>query len=146
MSRFAREHVGKVWDELTPLMIANHAEAALTPKLNPKRAMFEMLEGAGVLRMFVSRGTDGSINGFATFIVVEHMILSATVAVQQAIYVKPECRGSLSGRFLKWMDEQLAAESVDQIQRSVRWEDQKFAFALDKMGYSHDETVFIRRF
>ena len=143
--RFARERFGAVWNEVSPMLEAHLKETGLRETISPKLGVFEMLEASGVLRVFVARGDDGAVHGYSVFVVSEHLLFGCRIAVEQAIYMKPEWRGALSGKFLKWIDGQLEADNVDQIQRTVSRGNPRFYGALSKLGYEPGEIILIRR-
>lgn len=144
---FRRESVAECWDESIALMVGNHAETGfMRPEdFKPDRSRYQAMFDLGILSLFTVR-IFGALIGYALFVVSIHLHYSDTIwALQDVLYVKPEHRGRTAIRFIRWQDDELAADGVDLCYRHVS-ERNDYSRTLLRMGYELGERGYIKRF
>lgn len=136
---YARENATDIWAEAHDLMVSHAEEVGIfgTERWAPKLDAYRRLEDAGVLRCFTLRhdGADGSkLDGYALFHVMPHLHYDLTIAIQDAMFVRRECRGIAGAKFIAWTDARLKAEGVGMVFReSIITCD--YGRTLRRMGY-----------
>jgi len=102
------------------------------------------MEWSGMIRCYTIR-LDKELIGYASFIISRHPHYSYTKqALCDVLYVKPEHRGSLGGRFLGWCDEQLSAEDLDEVHHTVQVRHDHGPL-LERLGYGMVARTFSKR-
>lgn len=142
--RYAVESVAECWDEIVPLAGRHHASARFPWPFRPNREFYDGLERAKVLSVFTMRDGRQFLQGYATFVILDHPHMECRVASQDTIYVLPEARGYGSGKFLLWCDERLKALGAQLIVRGVT-RDADFSPALVRIGYTLGDMLLSRR-
>lgn len=160
---FAREPLtDALWDEALPLLHAHWKEIARFPdiELAPDRALYASSEAAGILRCFTARQwpmfqlnadlvpvkvDDGVLVGYALYFVrpAPHYRHSVQ-AVQDVLYLSPSVRGGTGYKFIRWCDEQLAAEGAQCVYQHVKTA-HDFGKILERQGYEQVERIFVKR-
>jgi GNAT superfamily N-acetyltransferase len=135
-----------MWDDSIPLARQHHLEQKYKEVFNPKRGLYETLEAVQVLRLYSYRDDsfDGTwwLRGYHAFTVIEHPHMDCKIAYQDTVYVRPQERGFASGKFLLWVDAELAKESVNKIVRFVPVE-HDWGNQLERIGYKHVDKVMV---
>lgn len=147
MMEFALEaFTSELFAELRPVIDEHYAELALAgavnkPVLNP----YFSLQDNGILRVFVAR-ENGAAVGYAFFVVVRNpQYDNALHAKQDLVFLSSAARRGFDGiNFMKWCDDQLAAEGVEVIYRHVNV-DKPHDLLLLRLGYELREMVYTRR-
>jgi GNAT superfamily N-acetyltransferase len=138
-----QESVSEAWDELVPLALEHHNEQRVPWPFKPKRNVYENCERAGILRLFTMRDEDGLLIGYQAFNILEHPHFDCRIAYQDTIYVLPEHRGFSAGKFLLWVDRQLAESGAQKIIRMVPqvndWSGQ-----LQRQGYADGDRILTK--
>ncbi len=163
-----------LWAEAMPLLVAHWAEVAHFKDipLEPDLAVYRQADVNGAVRVFTARKppadatrcqqTDtpglcwnckpgpckkyGSrLVGYALFFVRANPHYASSVqAVQDVLYIAPECRGITSYRFIRWCDEQLKAAGVEAVyQHSKAAHD--FGGLLEHQGYERVDIIYAKR-
>lgn len=138
---YARENATDIWDEAHALMVSHAEEVGIfgTERWAPKLDAYRRLEDAGVLRCFTLRhgenGRTGQLDGYALFHVMPHLHYDLTIAMQDAMFVRRECRGIAGAKFIAWTDARLKADGVGMVFReSIVTCD--YSRTLTRMGYT----------
>jgi hypothetical protein len=144
---FAQEPLSAdLWAEAMPLLVAHWAEVAHFKDipLEPDLAVYRQADVNGAVRVFTAR-RDSSLVGYALFFVRANPHYASSVqAVQDVLYIAPECRGVTSYRFIRWCDEQLKAEGVEAVyQHSKAAHD--FGGLLEHQGYELVDYIYAKR-
>lgn len=135
-----------LWDEAMPLLEAHWREIAHFPDipLDPDRAVYAACEAAGILRCFTVR-SDGALAGYALFTVRRNPhYRSSMQASQDVIYIAPTARGGAGYRFIRWCDEQLAAEGIQVVYHHIKAA-HNFGPMLERMGYELVDLIYAKR-
>lgn len=134
-------------EELWPLLKAHRDEVTvfLDVPLSPDWPTYKALDAAGILRIFTARVTGGALVGYAVFLVTRHLHYSVVSAMQDILYLSPECRrGMTAKRMLAFAEKGLAASGVDVItQHSKKHKD--LSALLTFMGYQPMDTIWYKR-
>ncbi len=85
---------------------------------DPEIPVYRAMETAGTLKIFTLR-RDGVLIGYCTMLVRRHHHANQVRAVEDGLYIRPECRGR-GAEFIFWIDEQLAAMGARVVYRSVQ--------------------------
>ncbi len=145
---FARENGLEVFDEALPLVLAHYQEIATWHDipLDPDLAAYAEVERAGMLRTYCARNAYGQLVGYAVFLVRHNLhYRQSKQALQDVLYLDPAYRGRALGlRFIRWCDEQLAAEGVQVVYQHVK-RAHDFGPLLERLGYQPLETTYARR-
>lgn len=142
---FARERLHDVWDEARELVAQNNDETGTDPRglLNPDMHRYFGMEDTGVTRTFTIR-FDRVLVGYANFFVVKHLHYANRLwAMQDALFVRKAHRGRTSIRFIRWTDEELAAEGVQMVMRHVSVM-RDHSRVLSALGYQPQEVSYVR--
>ena len=143
---FALESIGAIWDEALPLVRDNHRETgALSAEyFAPALARYQALEKAGALRVYTARA-EGKLVGYATFILVLSHLHYPTLSFefQDALYVRPDSRGILAIRFIRWQDQDLKATGVGASYRHNGCR-KDYGRVLERLGYRPEEQRYVR--
>ena len=121
------------------------AESHLQPDLDPDFVKINSAVLYGALRVYTAR--DGErIVGYLAFVIPDSHLhyRRARLAVQDAIYVDPAYRGRASIELIAFAEDDLrdaGIELVTQVEK-VR---APFGKLLARMGYEHEENVWIKR-
>lgn len=142
--RHAVETVAEAWAEIVPLARAHHAEHGIRWPFDPQRKFYDALEQVQSLALYTMRDEAGSLWGYATFVVSRHPHFDCLMAAQDTVYVAPEKRGLLGGKFLVWTDRQLQARGVQQVLRlrAAGWPDG----GLKRLGYVPGDGLMVKQF
>jgi len=144
---FARESLTpELWAEAMPLLFAHKGEIAhfADIPLEPDVAMYSAVDAAGALRCFTAR-RDGALIGYCLFFVRPNPHYASSVqAVQDVLYLDPERRGITGYRFVRWCDEQLAAEGVEVVYHHLKAKHDHPAL-MRALGYEVVDYIYARR-
>jgi hypothetical protein len=145
--RMQRETLNDMlWREAMPLLTEHWMEIAHYPDipLDPDRAAYASAEAAGMLRCYTAR-RGATLVGYAVFLVRPNLhYRSSTQASQDVIYVDPSARGGTGYRFIKWCDEQLAAEGIQAAYHHIKAK-HNFGPMLERMGYELVDLIYAKR-
>lgn len=145
---FQREPIRALWAELWPLLVAHWEEIATWPDipLDPDREAYAEADDAGLLRLYTARDAAGLLVGYAAYVVRTHLhYRHSKQAVQDVVYLRPECRrGRIGRQLLEYGDAQLAGEGVQVVYQHVKLT-HNFGPLLERLGYEHVENVYARR-
>jgi hypothetical protein len=143
--RFQRETLARAWNEILPLAQRHHTEHTIPWSFDPQRALYETLEQAGLLWILTARAVASDrLDGYAVFTLTRHPHIACKMAVQDTVYMVPECRGVGAGKFLLWCDKQMLDGGADQIMRMVPAA-HDWSSSLERMGYQFVDKVMVRR-
>lgn len=134
--------------ELRPLIEANHAATGLAPeRLAPRWEVYDAMERAGLLRVFVARRHAGAVAwGYAAFVVQPSTNYAEVWAAAVAIVATREARRCYAGiTLLETSERLLRAEGVQVITHSVPTGQPGFGQTLLGMGYERAEVVWRKR-
>lgn len=145
---FAQEKLtAALLEELEPLALQHFKECdpfpELEPDMNPE--IYFAADETGKLRIYTARA-DGKIVGYAVFVVYPHTHYKDSIqATPDLLYLEPSMRQGFNGiKFLRWMDEQLAAEGVQAVyQMSTMRKD--IGAVLSRVGYEPIQVLWARR-
>lgn len=139
---FQKEQPQKFIVDMWPLL-RNHFEevGTVSGQLQPNLEMYQLMHDAGKLIIFTIRD-EGELIGYSLFLIDKHIhIRDALCARQDILYVKPERRGFLSLRFMKWCEKRLKKLGVKIIFTSTTTR-LDFGTILKRTGYKAIETVY----
>jgi GNAT superfamily N-acetyltransferase len=143
---FQRERVTReAIAEAMPLLVAHWQEIAHYQDipLDPDIDAYLRMEKQGLVRAFAAR-RDGRLIGYAIYFVKHNPHYQASLqASQDILYLDPDHRGQ-GLRFVRWCDEQLAAEGVQAVYHHVK-ASHNFGPALARMGYELVDLIYARR-
>lgn len=144
---FASEGVNStLLQEMLPMLTDHWLEVAHFKDipLDPDLGFYMNLQAANVLRTFTVRRA-GELCGYAVFVLKHNPHYKTSLqAVQDIVYLDPTVRGSLGLRFLKFCDEQLAAEHVQAVYHHVK-ASHNFGLVLQRIGYELVDLIYTRR-
>lgn len=138
-----RERVHDLWDESAELLQAGFQEHDPDPgmPLEVDRALYEVLEDAGTLRVYTAR-QDGRLVGYAVFTVAPSMRRRyLKVATQDLVHVETAIRGRLTAALLRHAERALKTDGVQMIYHSAPVNGFRFGRLLEILGYRQIATV-----
>ena len=136
-----------LWAELEPLLFRHYLAISAWPDvpLEPDRAKYDLLEQAGVLRIFTTRQSR-TLVGYAAFLVDMHIHYSSVrIALQDVLWIDPECRRStIAHDLIRTTEEALEHEGVHLI---MHYSKVKFPIGhfLRRMGYDLTDHIYAKR-
>lgn len=144
--RYARERLADVQPELAPLTERHYDELGqVDMELAPDWARLLALEAAGVLVLFTVRDDARALVGYAIFFVQPHIHYRHSVcAINDVIWLAPECRGGTGMRFLRYLDMGLAALGAQKIFYHAKPAHPALGRALRHLGYTVVEHIYAR--
>jgi hypothetical protein len=102
------------------------------------------MEAKGALTIFLAYTSEGAPAGYQIFLVSQHPHYAGVkTALADAVYVKPEFRGLLGGKFLLWADAELKHMGVDAVLRSAP-KIMGHGGMLERAGYKEQETHYVK--
>lgn len=106
------------------------------------------LEEQKMLAVFTMRDEQGSLKGYAVFILSTMMHYSRNLyAINDALYVSPHMRkGREAIKFMKWCEKKIV-EVTNGLVSVVQWRtksDHNFGRVLESMGYSQDDITYTK--
>lgn len=143
--RFQRESVTEIWNETRALLDENHSETgALSDQdFDPDAERYLELDRLGIFRTFTARQADELV-GYANFVLSFHLhYKNMKWAAQDAMYLKPACRGTSAVRFIRWTDSELKKDGVDVVYRHVT-NHVDYSRTLERLGYGELERKYAR--
>lgn len=144
---FARESLtDALWAEAMPLLVAHKDEIAhyADIPLEPDVAMYAAVDAAGALRCFTAR-RHGALVGYCLFFVRPNPHYASSLqAVQDVLYLDPSRRGMTGYRFIRWCDEQLAAEGVQVVYHHLKAKHDHAAL-MHALGYEVVDYIYAKR-
>lgn len=149
---FGTARFGDIYDEAQPLLIAHWHEIAFYPDvpLEPRRDVYERMDEAGALRIFIARD-HGRLVGYVAYIVTPHMhYASMKVAAQDVLFLLPEYRGpgkagpAVGGGLIIFSERLLKEEGVQNVTQHVK-RALDFSPLLRALGYEEMETTYSKR-
>lgn len=145
---FQREKVsGDLIEESMPLLRSHQKEVMPFPEteINIDLKSYLAGEAAGILRCFVARDSSGKMIGYANFFTCSHPHYQPRkMALLDILFVKKEHRGKVGLLFLKWCDDQLFDEGIEEIHFTVQ-EKLDYSPVLERMGYELHSKIYTRR-
>ncbi len=114
---------------------ARYASHGCTPDVTAYQAM----EANGSLRVFTLR-IHGMLIGYCTMMVRRHHHSDQVRAVEDLLYIMPECRGR-GAEFVFWIDEQLTAMGAEVVYRGVQ-STHNHGTMFERQGYQATEVVW----
>lgn len=147
MLTFQTESLNQARPEGEPLLRRHWQEIAHYQDIvyEPRWDMYQMLEGAGALRIFTAR-LDGQLIGYSVYAIAPNMHYASSLeASEDVLYLAPEHRkGRVGLKLIRFSDEQLKAAGVQLVKRHV-----KFAHdhgpILQRMGYEPIDQIYGKR-
>jgi len=146
MTRFAVEPLtDALWDELLPLMEQHYREIPQSRDVpfNPHKELYMNSASCGTLRVITARD-NGTLIGYASFVVMPHPHTQVPQAVSDALYVVPSRRGVVGVRLIDWCEQQLAREGVGALYVGASAAT-PLGSMLERMGYEMVDVVYTRR-
>jgi GNAT superfamily N-acetyltransferase len=144
----AVERFRDVIDEARPLLREHWREIAIHQDipLDPADDYYEKMDAAGALRIFTAR-VDGALAGYAVFVVrPRHAHYRIAWAVNDIVWVRPDCRNAGVGRALReFWDAELAALGVAIVHVDTKIAHPALRFLLKRGGYNHIGDVMEKR-
>lgn len=149
LAEFARENLASIRaSKVEILLVRHHSEIAHWKDIPVAVdwAAYGLMEANGILRIFTAR-IGGELVGYVGFIVYRNPKYRTSLqALQDVLFVVPECRGSRVGYGLvAYADTMLAAEGVQ-----AAFQCSKVAHPIDalleRQGYSLIERVWAKRY
>lgn len=134
--------------ELRPLIEDNHRATGLPAELlNPNWSVYDAMQAAGCLRVYVARRNQTAAAwGYAAFVVQPSPNYGEVWAQAVAIVATEEARRLFAGAELLRVSERLLrAEGVQVIVHSVPKPVRGFGLTLAGLGYEVAETVWRKR-
>lgn len=113
-------------------------------RMLPSMGVYRQVESAGGLHLYLARDSKDRPAGYQAFVVIDHPhYMGLKWAQSDAMYVKPESRGYLGGKFMLWVDEQLRLSGVKVISRgfSVHMD---HSHLFTRMGYHPQEVTYMK--
>ena len=144
---YSAAKLAEVWDEAQPLLLDHWTEIAFFRDipLEPRRDVYDALDGNGTLRIFTARD-DGRLVGYAAFVISHHPhYASSKCASQDVLFLLPAYRSAGHGAgLITFADDALRDEGVQLVTQHV-----KLAFdfgpLLAHLGYTLMETIHVKR-
>ena len=131
-------------DEMLPLLMEHWREVAQFPDipLAPAFAAYLERQDAGNLRVYTVR-TD-RLMGYAVFFAQPnpHYVTSPQAA-SEVVFIHPTVRAFTALRFLKWCDDQLAAEGCDLVYHRVKFS-HNWSKILERIGYTPADLTLVK--
>lgn len=146
VASFRRENVKRIWDDLVPLMHSHYDELApyKDVPLDPDKEFFIKADEAGLVRVYSAREA-GVLVGYAVYFVRSDIhYRSVKLAQQDLLFVAPERRGRFGIRFIRWCEEQLAAEKVGLIMCHAKVHND-FGAVFERLGYKPTDVIYYRK-
>lgn len=142
--------------------------------LNVDRAVYDASDAAGAVRVFTARETStvidrvpfrsiadsangkppehsrtlrrpGDLVGYALFFVRPHPHYAGSLqAAQDVIYLDPSCRGGNGIRFMRFCEEQLAAEGVQVVSQHLKIA-HGHTRTMEILGYEPMDLIWVKR-
>ena len=144
----ARENLTeKFVKELTPLVVdhANELEIHGGAVASVNWEIYHQLNVAGLLWVFSARGPDGSMEGYASYVIEPSPHCEDIyTAYQDAFYVIPQARGHFVGPQLLQYAEKKLKPLVHAIRQSIPIQND-FSPMLVRKGYELTELVYEKR-
>lgn len=136
-----------LWAELEPLLFRHYLaiSAWKDVPLEPDRAKYDLLERAGVLRIFTAR-QQGCLIGYVAFLVDAHLhYRRLTVASQDVLWIEPEHRhGALGSELMDFAERVLEVDGVHVILQHSKVAHPIGGF-LRRLGYEAMDTIYAKR-
>lgn len=147
MNSFRREIAGpKLFEELAPLFQKHYDEIAHFKdiELDPDWEQYERIEQAGALRVYIARGPEGDIVGYAVYFLRHNFhYKNSYQALQDILFIDPSKRG-FGAKFILWCDKQLKEEGVQVAYHHVK-QAHNFGPMLERIGYRLVDLIYARR-
>lgn len=148
MPPYAREPLSpELVSEMVPLIVRHFVEVAHFKdiKVEPDFDRYMAVEAAGLLRIYTAR-EHGQLIGYSVFVVTQHPHFRGVLqANEELLFLDPDHRrGAAGSYFIKFCDEQLAAEGVNVIYHTVS-PARDYSPILLSRGYSLCDHVYARR-
>lgn len=142
---FTREKFADILEEMKPLNLAHWDEVTMYKDipLDVGYEVFLTLEKTGHLQTFCAR-IDGKLVGYAIFVINKHLhYKTTTIAVQDVVFIKRDCRG-YGSRFINWCDDQLRENGVDIVTHHVKAK-HNWGPMLERQGYELMDLIYAKR-
>ncbi len=133
--------------ELTPLLKAHASEICPYEdfEFNPDWATYRFFQDNDKLKAFVAR-EEGKLVGYLAYMVFHNMhFKDVQQAVQDVLYIDPDCRGKMLGiKLIKYADDVMRYNGVHITIQHVTNQNE-FGPILERIGYHLEEKVYDRR-
>ncbi|MDD5297674.1 MAG: GNAT family N-acetyltransferase [Rhodocyclaceae bacterium] len=145
--RYARENLADIQAEIEPLLARHYAELGQQDMaLDPDWPRLIALDAARVLVTYTARDDKRRLVGYAGFFVQPHLHYRHSVtAVNDVIWMAPECRGGVGVRLLRFAEIGLSALGAEKVYYHVKVDHPALGKILSRMGYTQAEAMFSRR-
>lgn len=146
----------RLFDEAMPLLREHWKEVAHFQDitLEPDFALYQSAADAGILRFFTLRAglqtiVDGPVYwtlfGYAAFFVRPNPHYKQSLqAAQDVLYVDHRFRGLRSAKFIRFCDEQLAAEGVEVVRHHLKAA-HNHERLMARLGYEVEDIIYVKR-
>lgn len=131
--------------EMAPLLIMHWREVAQFKdiELAPAFAAYLERQEAGNLRVFTVRVLE-KLHGYAVFFVqLNPHYTTSKQASADVLFIHPEVRARTAMRFIKWCDDQLAAEGCDLVYQRVKLS-KDWSPILTRIGYTPVDLTLVK--
>lgn len=144
---FARESMADVVPAIQPLLLEHWAEVAHYPDipLAPNWPQYELMEGAGLLRIYTARACFALI-GYCIYIVAPGLhYRHVTYANQDILFLESRYRrGRMARDFIRFTEGDLKAEGVKVVLHHVKVVS-GLGPMLERDGYGPIDTIYGKR-
>lgn len=142
---YKEESYEEVVNDIMPLYEKHWEEIALNQdkiKLNPDLEKYQTLNAMGILRIFTARD-NGKLVGYFLVMVTPHIhYKDHSFAVNDIIYVHPDCRGgTVAYRLIRFVEKQLKADGVSVLIINMKIHS-PFDRLLEGLQFSNTERLY----
>ncbi len=137
------------WNEMRPLTEAHYREIATHQDipLDPLLDLYDALEKAGKLRVFLVRDAASVLIGYAIYTVAPNPhYRSMLQASQDVLFLREDMRkGGLGARLVRHCDDVLRAEGIILVTQHVKVSHPVLGLLLERQGYQCVERIYSKR-
>lgn len=148
MISFGAEKLSTLWEEVFPLLVEHYKEVSKYQdiRLDPDISAYTALEEAGALAVYTARKQDGTLLGYAAYIIRVNMHYQSSLqAMQDVIFLTKEARKGMAGyKLIKYADQRLQELGVQIVYHHVK-NKLDFGPVLARLGYEPVEQIWARR-
>jgi hypothetical protein len=140
--QFARETVEEISADMGPLILL-HAKEVGDREATPDLERYFEFERLGILRIFTVR-SEARLRGYALYLIGPSLnYRELTMAQQTLIFVHPQSRGPMAVQFMRFTEQQLALEGVQEISQSSNAR-RPIGHWLEHLGYTLKESIYVK--